>query len=41
MTLEYTTQRAPERALKNRLLFHIAHKLDDQDKLMMRHQASF
>jgi tetratricopeptide (TPR) repeat protein len=38
VTLERSTQRAPEHALKNRLLFHIAHKVDDQDKLMMRHQ---
>jgi len=35
---ENSTQKAPELALKNRLLFHIAHKVDDQDKLMMRHQ---
>ena len=27
-----------ERALRNRLLFHCAHKRDDQDKLMQRHQ---
>ena len=36
------THRAPVsflQALKNRLLFHLAHKIDDQDKLMMRHQA--
>lgn len=38
VTLEHSTQRAPEHALKNRLLFHVAHKVDDQDKLMMRHQ---
>jgi len=38
VTLERSTQRAPEHALKNRLLFHVAHKVDDQDKLMMRHQ---
>merc|ERR1711998_790461 len=31
--------RAPEHALKNRLLFHVAHKVDDQDKLMQHHQA--
>ena len=31
-------KRAPERALRNRLLFHSAHKRDDQDKLMLRHQ---
>ncbi|KAH8060651.1 hypothetical protein JL722_4764 [Aureococcus anophagefferens] len=38
LRLEDTSKRAPERALRNRLLFHIAHKRDDQDKLMMRHQ---
>lgn len=31
-------ERAKERALRNRLLFHIAHKLDNQDDLMTRHQ---
>lgn len=36
--LELTAARAPERALRNRLLFHIAHKRDNQDELMMRHQ---
>lgn len=36
--LEDQTQRAPERALRNRLLFHIAHKRDNQDELMIRHQ---
>ncbi|KAJ8600042.1 hypothetical protein CTAYLR_001809 [Chrysophaeum taylorii] len=36
--LEDQTQRAPERALRNRLLFHVAHKRDNQDDLMMRHQ---
>ncbi len=35
---EHANNRAPEMALKNRLLFHLAHKMDDQDKLMMRHQ---
>lgn len=36
--LEDQTRRAPERALHNRLLFHVAHKRDNQDELMMRHQ---
>ena len=35
---EHSTQKAPELSLKNRLLFHLAHKIDDQDKLMLRHQ---
>ena len=35
---EHANNRAPEMALKNRLLFHLAHKMDDQEKLMMRHQ---
>lgn len=35
---EHSTQKAPEQSLKNRLLFHLAHKIDDQDKLMLRHQ---
>lgn len=35
--LEHSTLKAPESALKNRLLFHLAHKVDDQDKLMIRH----
>ena len=35
---EHASDKAPEMALKNRLLFHLAHKMDDQEKLMMRHQ---
>eukprot|EP00617_Octactis_speculum_P018662 CAMPEP_0185750798 /NCGR_PEP_ID=MMETSP1174-20130828/9557_1 /TAXON_ID=35687 /ORGANISM="Dictyocha speculum, Strain CCMP1381" /LENGTH=617 /DNA_ID=CAMNT_0028427469 /DNA_START=265 /DNA_END=2118 /DNA_ORIENTATION=- len=38
LELEYKSTKAPEQALKNRLLFHLAHKNDDQDKLMLRHQ---
>jgi len=37
-TQEWTTKGAPMVSLRNRLLFHSAHKLDDQEKLMMRHQ---
>ncbi|KAJ1458800.1 hypothetical protein M885DRAFT_512620 [Pelagophyceae sp. CCMP2097] len=36
--LDDAAKRAPEKALRNRLLFHVAHKRDDQDKLMLRHQ---
>jgi len=41
VTLEHSTQRAPEHALKNRLLFHIAHKVWSRAPLTPPPQKSF
>lgn len=35
---EHQSSKTPEHALRNRLLFHLAHKVDDQKALMDRHQ---
>jgi len=34
----FKSSRSKESSMRNRLLFHLAHKMDDQEKLMMRHQ---
>lgn len=35
---EEAAKKGPECALKNRLLFHVSHKLLDENKLMTYHQ---
>jgi hypothetical protein len=41
VTLEHSTQRAPEHALKNRLLFHVAHKVWSRAPLTSPPQRAF
>lgn len=38
MQAEEEVRKGPECALRNRLLFHVSHKLSDETKLMAYHQ---
>ena len=38
LTDQHKAQKAAEYAMRNRLLLHLAHRVDDQEKLMVRHQ---